>query len=255
MSIKAAAVAAALVCVVVLAPAVMAAEGVEGEWEFKSQMQARTQNATMTIIKAADGKLEGKWSTQRGESSLSDITFENGTLKFVQTASFGGQEMKTTYEGKVEGGKITGKAKGQFGEATFDGTLSGEPKSGADAIVGEWTMSVNMPARENIEKLTITKNADGTLAGKWMGGQRGESVISNVKFEGGKLTFTRTVKFGDREMISDFTGTVEGDNIKGNFSSERGDREANATRAGAAKPAEKKADEGKKAEPEPNKPK
>jgi hypothetical protein len=248
MSIKAAVVTAALICVILAPVVVMAAEDVVGEWEFKSQMQARTTSATMTIVKAADGKLEGKWSTQRGESSLSDITFENGTLKFTQTASFGGQEMKTTYEGKVEGGKVTGKGKGQFGEMTFEGTLSGEPKSGADAIVGEWTMSVNMPARENIEKLTITKNADGTLAGKWVA-QRGEIAISNVKFEGGKLTFTRTVKFGDREMISDFTGTVEGDNIKGTFSSERGDREANATRAGAAKPAEKKA------EAEPNKPK
>ena len=253
MSIKAAAVTAALICVI-LAPAVMAAEGVVGEWEFKSQTQARTTQATMTITKNEGGKYSGTWSTQRGESQLSDITFEKGTLKFVQTGTFGGQEMKITYEGKVEGGKITGKGKGQFGESTFEGTMEGMVKEGADPIVGTWSMSINMPAREIVEKLTITKNEDGTLAGKWAG-QRGESVISNMKFEGGKLTFTRTVKFGDREMISDFTGTVEGDSIKGTFSSERGDREANATRVTYAKPAEKKPDEGKKAVPEPNKPK
>ena len=67
--------------------------------------------ATMTITKNAEGKLAGTWSTQRGESQLSDITFENGKLKFVQTNSFGGQEMKTTYEGTVDGTKITGKGK------------------------------------------------------------------------------------------------------------------------------------------------
>ena len=230
---------------VMLAPMVIAAEGVVGEWEFKSQTQARTMNATMTITKNAEGKYEGTWSTQRGESTLSDITFEKGKVKFVQTSDFGGQEMKTTYEGTVESGKITGKGQGRFGEFTFDGTLQGEAKTGADAIVGEWQMNVNMPARENIEKLTISKNADGTLSGKWEG-QRGESTISAMKFEAGKLTFTRTTKFGDREMTSTFEGTVDGDQIKGTFSSERGDREANATRVKSAKPVEEKKPEPKK---------
>ena len=246
---KKAVAAGVVLAIVMLAPVVIAAEGAVGEWEFKSQMQARTSTATMTIKKNAEGKYEGTWSTQRGESTLSDITFENGKVKFVQTSSFGGQEMKTTYEGTVTGGKITGKGQGQFGEFTFDGTLQGEAKTGADAIVGEWQMNVNMPAREFVEKLIITKNADGTLACKWEG-RRGESTISDVKFEAGKLTFTRTSRFGDRESTSTFAGTVEGDNMKGVFSSERGDREANATRITAAKPEEgKKPTEVKKAEP------
>jgi hypothetical protein len=243
MNIKAVAVVAVLACVV-LAPVVIAAEGVEGVWEFKSQMQARTSTATMTITKSAEGKLAGTWTAQFGESTLSDITFENGKVKFVQTSNFGGQGMKTNYEGALEGGKIKGTGKGQFGEFTFEGALQGEAKAGADAIVGEWQMSVNMPARENVEKLTITKGADGALAGKWEG-RRGESKISNMKFEGGKLTFIRTSDFGGRIMESEFEGTVEGDSIKGVFKSDRGNRDANATRVGA------------KSEPpkvEPNKP-
>jgi hypothetical protein len=236
-----------VLAIVMLVPVVNAAEGagsasspqVVGEWEFKSQMPARASTATMTIKKSAEGKYEGTWSAQWGESVLSDITFENGKMKFVQTSNFGGQEMKTTYEGTVADGKITGKAQGQWGDFTFDGTLSGEAKTGADAIVGEWQMNITIPAREIVEKLTITKNADGTLAGKWEA-QRGENAISDVKFEAGKLTFTRTSKFGDREFTMTFAGTVEGDNIKGVFSSERGEREANATRVTSAKPEESK---------------
>jgi hypothetical protein len=250
---------AAIVALAIVMPAavVNAAEGagsasspqVMGEWEFKSQMPARTSTATMTIKKSAEGKYEGTWSAQWGESVLSDITFENGKVKFVQTSSFGGQEMKTTYEGTVEGGKITGKAQGQWGDFTFEGTLQGEAKTGADAIAGEWQMNITMPAREIIEKLTITKNADGTLAGKWEA-QRGENTISDVKFEGGKLTFTRTGKFGDREFTMTFEGTVEDDNIKGVFKGERGEWEINATRITAAKAEEvKKPAEVKKAEP------
>jgi hypothetical protein len=243
MNIKAVAVSALLACFV-FTPVLIAAEGVVGVWEFKSQMPARTSNATMTITKSDDGKLAGTWSAQFGESTLSDITFEAGKVKFVQTNNFGGQEMKTNYEGTVEGGKIKGTGKGQFGEFTFEGTLQGEAKAGADAIVGSWQMSVNMPARDNVEKLTITKGDDGALAGKWES-RRGESKISNIKFEAGKLTFLRTNDFGGRIMEAEFEGTVEGDSIKGAFKSDRGNREVTATRAGS------------KAEPpkaEPNKP-
>lgn len=255
MNTKAIVAVVVLACVA-LAPVVVAAEGVVGEWEFKSQMPARAMTATMTITKNAEGKLAGTWSTQRGESQLSDIAFEGGKVKFTQMNNFGGQDMKTTYEGAVEAGKIKGTGRGQFGEFTFDGTLQGETKTGADAIVGEWQMNVNMPVRENVEKLTITKNADGTLAGKWEG-RRGESKISNMKFEGGKLTFIRASDFGGRIVESEFEGTVEGDSIKGVFKSDRGNRDANATRIGATKPEPTKAEPNKPvppAKPEPKKP-
>lgn len=236
---KKAVAAGVVLAIVMLAPVVIAAEGVVGEWEFKRQRPARTSTATMTIKKNAEGGYEGTWSARRGEGTLSDITFENGKVKFVRTRSFGDREVKTTYEGTVESGKITGKGQGRSGGFTFKGTLQGEAKTGADAIVGEWQMTVETPEREIVEKLTITKNADGTLAGKWEG-RRGESTISDVKFEAGKLTFTRTGRFRDREFTSTFEGTVEGDNMKGVFRSERGEREANATRVTSAKAEEKK---------------
>jgi hypothetical protein len=253
MSKKTIATIAALV-IVMLAPVVNAAEGTGstpstgstsspqavGEWEFKNKMPARTSTATMKITKNAEGKYEGTWSAQWGESVLSDITFENGKMSFIQTSNFGGQEMKTTYEGAVDGNKITGKAQGKWGDFTFDGTLGGEAKGD---ITGEWQMNVTVPAREIVEKLIISKNADGTLAGKWEA-KIGENTISDVKFEAGKLTFTRTSKFGDREFTMTFEGTLEDDNIKGVFKSEHGEREANATRVTSAKP-----EEVKKAEP------
>jgi hypothetical protein len=117
-----------------------------------------------------------------------------------------------------------------------------------------------MPAREIVDKLSITKDANGVLAGKWTG-QRGESTISNMKLEGNKLTFTRKSKMGEMEFEMTYEGAVEGDQIKGKSTSERGDREANATRVGAAKAEAGKAEPNKPAThkhemmPEPNKPK
>ena len=237
-------VASAILAVVLSASVVIAAEGVTGEWNFTSKFEAMTSDATMTITKNAEGKYAGSWSAQWGDSTLSDITVDANKVKFTQTSNFGGQDTKTSYEGTLENGKLTGTAKGQWGDFTFEGTRE-EAKNQQDWITGEWQMNIMRPAREIVEKMYITQNADGTLAGKWEAARGGENAISNLKFADGKLTFTRISKMGGNDFSMTFQGTVTGDTIKGAFSSDFGEREVTASRA-AAKPQTPKA--------EPNKP-
>jgi len=237
--------AGAMLAAVLLTSVVIAAEAqVVGEWNFTSKFEAMTMDATMTITKNAEGKYAGTWSAQWGESTLSDITADANKVKFTQTSNFGGQDLKTSYEGTLEGGKLKGTSKNQWGDAAFEGTR-GETKNQADPILGEWQIHIMIPAREIVDKMTITQNQDGTLAGKWKGMRGGENTISNLKFAEGKLTFTRTTKMGGNDFTSTFTGTVTGDTIKGSFSSDFGEREVTASRA-AVKPQTPKA--------EPNKP-
>ena len=237
-------VASAILAVVLSASVVIAAEGVTGEWNFTSKFEAMTSDATMTITKNAEGKYAGSWSAQWGDSTLSDITVDANKVKFTQTSNFGGQDTKTSYEGTLENGKLKGTAKGQWGDFTFEGTRE-EAKNQQDWITGEWQMNIMIPAREIVEKMYITQNADGTLAGKWEAARGGENAISNLKFADGKLTFTRISKMGGNDFSMTFQGTVTGDTIKGAFSSDFGEREVTASRA-AAKPQTPKA--------EPNKP-
>jgi hypothetical protein len=221
--------AGAILAVVLSAPMVMAAEGVVGNWEFKSKFEAMSTDATMAITKNAEGKYAGTWTAQWGESTLSDITADAGKVKFTQTSNFGGQDMKTTYEGTLANGKLKGTSKSQFGEATFEGTLNGAAKE--DPFVGEWQINITIPEREIVDKMSITQNQDGALAGKWEGMRGAETIISNMKFDAGKLTFTRSSKMGGMDFTSTFEGTVTGDTIKGKFVSDFGERETNAVRA------------------------
>jgi hypothetical protein len=250
--------AGAILAVILSASVVIAAEGmgsasspqVAGEWNFTSKFEAMTSDATMTINKYGGSKgkgagvWSGTWSAQWGESTLSDINVDDRKVTFTQTSNFGGQEMKTSYEGTLEGEKLKGTAKGQWGEFTFEGTRE-KTTNQQDQITGNWQMNIMIPAREIVEKMTITQNTDGTLAGKWEGMRGGENTISNLKFAEGKLTFTRTSKMGGNDFTMTFEGTVTGDTIKGAFASDFGERAVTASRA-AAKPQTPKA--------EPNKP-
>ncbi|MGD2093775.1 MAG: hypothetical protein PVH77_02085 [Phycisphaerales bacterium] len=95
----------------------------------------------------------------------------------------------------------------------------------AGDITGEWEMKMDFGGRESFATLTISKNADGALSGKW-----GSQDLSDVKFKDGKLTFVRTIRFGDQEFTMDYEGTLKDGKITGTMSSDRGDFSANGSR-------------------------
>ena len=95
----------------------------------------------------------------------------------------------------------------------------------AEDITGEWEMKMEFSGRERFATMTISKKADGTLAGKW-----GSGELSDVKFEDGKLTFVRIIRFGDQEFTTEYEGTLKDGKITGTMSSDRGEFAANGAR-------------------------
>ena len=99
-------------------------------------------------------------------------------------------------------------------------------------ITGEWEVKMDRGGRESFATLSISKKPDGTLAGKW-----GSNDLSDVKFDGKKLTFARTVRFGDQEFELDYEGTLDGGKLTGTLSSDQGSFAANAARPKPRSPA------------------
>jgi hypothetical protein len=91
-------------------------------------------------------------------------------------------------------------------------------------IAGQWRMkatSTDGPPMDAV--MTISKDKDGKLAGKWLS-FFGLSDLKDVKFEGGKLMFTQVFRFGGQEMTSDFTGSLKDGKITGSLVSDRGEK-------------------------------
>jgi hypothetical protein len=109
--------------------------------------------------------------------------------------------------------------------------LLGGRAAGED-ITGEWDVKMDRDGRESHATLTISKKPDGTFTGKW-----GASDLSDVKFDGTKLTFARTVRFGDQEFRIDYEGTLKEGKLTGTLSSDRGSFAANAARPKPRSPA------------------
>ncbi len=98
---------------------------------------------------------------------------------------------------------------------------------------GVWELKYAIGDRDVTAKMTIAQKPDGTLDVKYAS-QMGESVVSNAKFQDGKLTFDRTAKFNDQEFKMTFAGAIAGDKLTGAFKSDMGEVPVAGTRLGGA---------------------
>jgi hypothetical protein len=87
-----------------------------GTWDVKMEDGGRE---FVFEFKMEDGKLAGKYTGASGTSEMTDLTFEDNTVKFNVTV---GNDMVITYSAIVAEGKLSGMLSLQFGEAAITGT-------------------------------------------------------------------------------------------------------------------------------------
>ena len=216
---------AALLVLVGWVTPVPAAEDMTGDWNMTMDFNGNQSFMTMTITKNPDGTLGGKW----GASDLSNVKLEGDKLTFSRIVRFGGNESTMNYAATVKDGKLTGQWSSDRGEMEANG-VKVKPMSPA---AGVWELKYAVGDRDITAKMTISQKPDGTLDAKYAS-QMGESVVSNVKFQDGKLTFDRVAKFNDQEFKLTFAGAVQGDKLTGTFKSEMGEVPVAGTRSGGA---------------------
>ncbi len=85
-------------------------------WDVKTEDGSREFVFEFSL---KDGKLVGKYTGGSGTLEMTDLTFENNTVKFNVTV---GNDMVITYSAIVAEGQLSGMLSLQFGEAAITGT-------------------------------------------------------------------------------------------------------------------------------------
>lgn len=112
---------AVLMAAALAAPAALVAQDaaalyapVLGEWEMT--LETPRGSFTQTFAFELDGDaLTGTTSSQRGESDLTNVSFEDGTLKFDVTRNFRGNSNTQSYTAKIDGDRMEGTVSGGRG--------------------------------------------------------------------------------------------------------------------------------------------
>ncbi len=95
-------------------------------------------------------------------------------------------------------------------------------------VGGTWEMTIEGPQGTMTQTLTIEQNG-GKIKGT-LKGQRGESPVEGT-VDGNKIDFTAKRQTPNGERIMQYTGTMDGDSIKGTVKFGPNDREWTAKRS------------------------
>ena len=87
----------------------------------------------------------------------------------------------------------------------------------SNPAVGMWDVSINTPVGEQSGVWTLAADGTGVMAG-----EQGDQAISGIMYDGNSLSFSVDIDAGGQSLSLDFTGTVEGDTLSGEFGSDFG---------------------------------
>jgi hypothetical protein len=203
--------------------------GLYGDWQIKMKFGEREMESILSFSRNQEGQYTGQWISFWGMNELKDVTFEDNKLSFTQVVRFGDQEMTSKFTGTIEQGELAGLLVSDRGETEILGKRAPRTPRG----VGSWEMKIKAGEREFTGTLMITADKEGNLRGMWKS-DRGESEVSDVKYENRALTFTRVIQRENNRMEMAFEGTLGYNSLEGVFKSERGEATAEGTRIGAS---------------------
>ena len=97
-----------------------------GTWKCEYEIGGQQRTSTLKIKKDGDN-LAGtmSWPDQKDEK-LKDVKLKDGTLTFSAVRKFMGNEIAVEYTLKIDGDKLKGKAKTEFGGEKLEFDIDGK---------------------------------------------------------------------------------------------------------------------------------
>jgi len=203
--------------------------GLYGDWQIKMKFGEQEFESILAFSRNREGQYAGQWISFFGMNELKDVKFEENKLSFTLVTRYGGEERTSKFTGAIEQGELSGLLVSDRGETEIKGKRAPRTPRG----VGGWEMKIKVGERERTGTLTITADKEGNLSGTWKS-SRGESKVSDLKYEDRKLTFKRVIEREGNRMEMTFEGTLGYTSLEGVFKSDRGEAAATGTRVGAS---------------------
>ena len=194
-----------------------------GQWDLNYRFGDQDMTAKLVVSQKADGVLDAKWISQRGESAISNVKSQGNKLSFTRKIKFNDNEFETTFEGTVANDKLTGTNKSERGDIPVTGQRFGA------ALIGKWELTTTSDRGPRTNTLIVR----GDLSGRYES-FGGEIPVKDLKLEGNQVSFKVTMGFGDQAREAEFKGTLDGKNLKGQITAPNGAREVTGKKIEAA---------------------
>jgi uncharacterized repeat protein (TIGR02543 family) len=203
-----------------------------GQWDLSYRYGDQDMTAKLAVSQNARGGLDAKWTSQRDESAVRNFKAAGGVLTFTRKIKFNNNEFETTFECHFAGDMLTGTNKSERGVIPVTGQRRG------GALIGKWELTSTSDRGTRRNLLTIR----GDLSGRYetfgeipiqdLKLEGSEIPIQDLKLEGNQVSFKVVTTFQDQTRESTFKGTLDGNTLKGQITSQNGTREVTGKKVG-----------------------
>ena len=194
-----------------------ASSDVAGKW--KSEFDTRVGHLKYTYeLKNKGDKLTGTALREREgvktETELKDITLKGDQLSFVEPIKIQDQDVNIEYTGKVSGNEI--KLTRKVGDFATTEIVARRDTEAPASVTGKW--KTEFDSQIGKQTYTYELKAEGEhLTGKAIGeSQFGkfDTAITEGKISPSGIAFVEQLKLPDREIRIEYTGKLEGQDLK-----------------------------------------
>lgn len=186
-----------------------------GNWAVKIKMADRELTPTWTI-KAGEGEaVVLEWPSERVQHSISSVSYERGKLTFKTKSKMQEREWESTFEGTIEGDKLSGTLKSERGEAAVEGARVG------GALIGTWNLDITSDRGARKQRLRVNPDMSA-----WFGAVR----VQKIDLQDDKVSFKVALEFGDQKFEIGFAGSVKDGALSGELTSQRGTQKVTGTK-------------------------
>ena len=200
-----------------------------GKWEVTIKFNEREMVSTLSITQNAEGAYTATWQRKRepgdevrGENKITNIKLDGNKISFDMASKYGDNEWSSTYNGTIKGDQLTGKFSSDWGEADANGI---RVKAG---VFGNWEFtSPGRGGQTRTRLLVLKEDMTGTYQMR-----DSDVAIKDMKVDGNAVSFKIDMSYGQNSFTMEFKGKLTGDELKGEWGTPRGSREAVGKRAG-----------------------
>ena len=221
---------ACLTILFILTTANAGQKSILGDWKLTIENNPMVSMPTLSVSRATDGTIQCRWGSGESRTEITGIKYEDNRLSFTRTLKWRDRQFSSNFN--VTFNEQTDTLSGNLSSASGDMPVTATRIIPKIPALGTWVITTERQGQIMESRLTISIDPNGLLTGSWQS-QRGESKISNVKCEDGKLAFTREISFGERQFEMDYQLEIKGNDLTGTIITERGERQISGKRAGS----------------------
>jgi hypothetical protein len=207
-----------LLWLIILAASLNAGERIDpsGSWLIVVNRPGRPRSeSTLKLERSGDTFVGIMMDAQGRATPIRDAQLKDGELSFRIKIQRDGRDFSFTYKGKVTPDAFNGVVSINVLGINRSAPFEGKRKKSEGALSGLWRIAIALEDGQKLQPTLKLQQAADNLSGQYVGARGKETVLKDLKFKDGEVSFQVADEVDGDNLKLRYTGKLVGEKITG----------------------------------------